>query len=460
MAHAGGGAPFPWLLLSAGESRQAAAVDELLIAAAFWALLAGVIVSLALGVYGRIRRRRRQEARERRRLEAFLAERGLEGGERELLDTIALAAEEPLARVARLVLSFDRGVNRRLQLLARDPAARSQEMQRIGRLRGRLTFHRVSAGVALLSSREIEVGQELLIRTRSREPSCVLLASIAEVDELGLVLDVLGRTRSEGAGGGESGNGSEGGIDRAAAPQGEEGEGKSGDDLWEDGAGSSTDPLSSGEELEVFFLREEDGGYRFRTVVHPEPGAPGPGGEPRVRIAHPHKLAREHRRHYFRIPILEPVRFACLGPELEAFYDGSAAEGRQRPLSELVLDTPGTVMDLSGSGLRLSASRVEIEPNDWIAVGLPFLDPDGPASRDAPGWTLLARCVKVYRNRAEFGCAFEGHSEEEIASLRCQLRDLHERLRWTLFESGVGPAASRASSALAAPALGVDAPTR
>src|SRR5262245_19119942 len=94
-------------------------------------------------------RRARCASRERegRKLASLLAELKLLPAEKTLLDELAGLSGEPLERVARLILSFDRGVDRYLAQVSGEPLeARAWRLRRLKSLRQKLGFHGVAAG--------------------------------------------------------------------------------------------------------------------------------------------------------------------------------------------------------------------------------------------------------------------------------------------------------------------------
>jgi c-di-GMP-binding flagellar brake protein YcgR len=231
--------------------------------------------------------------------------------------------------------------------------------------------------VPLLSSREIAVGQEMLFRLSANPRANVYAACLVDWDDAGLVLEVSSAPGSE----------------PAFRDQGQRA-------------------------IDVYFLRRNDGGYRFHskvlTEVRPAPGASCE--HTFLQIAHPKKLLREQRRHYLRVPLHEEVLFSRPVPR-------SAADPRGKESFEAPpLDQTGTISDFSGGGFRLCADGIPIRVDDIILVRLAFLDP--PYDKE----TLVARSMKIYRECTEFGFAFEDLPAATAAAIVRFVETTHRRM--------------------------------
>lgn len=334
------------------------------------------IFALLAAFLGR-RRARQQRSRQVLKLETYLQQRSVLPSERALLFEIVRQVEEPPERVARLVLSFDRAVD--LYLASHTTAseeARLQLLRRLKCLRSKLELDRVAPGVPILSTRELGPGLEVVCRLADAPGSKVLPAHVIDCDDAGLVLEL---------------------------------------DLPAEARSSAEVQPAAGRELDVYFLRPGEGGYRFRTRVMAVP-VDCPGGKVLWVLAHPRKVSREQRRHYLRVPVHERVAFALVP---------NAPGGPDTPLSidQVVLGCQGVLLDVSGGGARLLVERISVQPEDQIVLELPFLEPPHTGLR------VAARVTKVHRPQAELGLLFEDLSPEAGAALLRHVERVHRSFR-------------------------------
>ncbi len=324
------------------------------------------------------RRDRVRKAKQSKKHEEFLARRGLTAQEKALLAEVIRSSEEPAERVVKLVLSFDRGIDRYLADL---PQGSDEEhlalLRRLKSLRAKLELDRVPPGVPLLSTREIQAGQEFLFRFSTNPRGKVYAGVLLGSDDTGLLVEVRSETVLSRAG----------------------------------------EEVGTGE-LDVYFLRRNDGGYRFRSRMLADVGAGAPGGEKAIwHLAHPRKLSREQRRHYLRIPVHEDVSFALVPTAAQA----SAREACN--VEALPLDRTGTIVDLSGGGFRLVSEGAPVEPEDVIVLRLPFVEV--PLDREL----LVARAMKIYKKSVEFGFTFEDLPSSASCALVRHVEAVHRQLR-------------------------------
>lgn len=333
------------------------------------------IVAVGAGVASLVRTARLKKirsARERRKLEIYLGRKGLSAQERALLDALVAASGEPADRVAKLVLSFDRSVD---AYLARarwvTEESRLLSLRRLKALRARLELHRVAAGVPILSTREIEPGQEVILRSAAAPADAVRTARIIDVDDGGLLVEVL---------------------PASAAIDGP---------------------------LDVYFQRLNDSSYRFRSAMLSNASDPTPGGHRSIwLLAHPRKLAREQRRSLLRMPLHEVVPFVTAPtPAVEGAHGtGSAAPDA---------DARGslTVVDLSAGGFRAIRPAAEIRLDAVISLTFPFLEPPFDA---APA---LARAIRLPGGGDEIVFAFDDLPPPVEAAIERHVQKLHQELR-------------------------------
>jgi c-di-GMP-binding flagellar brake protein YcgR len=181
--------------------------------------------------------------------------------------------------------------------------------------------------------------------------------------------------------------------------------------------GETLELAEADRDIEVCFLRANEGGYRFASRVlsiHAE----DPGGDEAVaQIAHPRSLAREQRRDYLRVPVYEAVSFACLPSE---WQDGEDKGVEVFP----PLDQAGFILDLSGGGIRLRSEGPPLRRDERILVQSSFLPPP------LDGEILHARAVHVYTEGVEYGLAFEGLPQHLVAAI---IRKIEEVVRQARF---------------------------
>jgi c-di-GMP-binding flagellar brake protein YcgR len=345
----------------------------------FFILLLMVVVSVLFAAMVRTwRREQSRRARAAKKLEEFLASRGLTAQEKGLLFEVVRAGEEPADRVVKLVLSFDRGVDR---YLAEMPPSSDEDgvlrLRRLKSLRAKLELDRVATGVPLLSTRELPVGQEILFRFNANPRGTVYAGLVLEYDDTGLLVEV-----------------------------------------HEQGGTSPEATACVGSDVNVYFLRRGDGGYRFHSRVLADVSSHAPGGGKTIwQIAHPRKLSREQRRHYLRIPVHEEIAFALVPQTTQP----SAHDAPK--LESLPLDRTGTLVDLSGGGFRMVSEGAPVQQDDLLVFRLPFLE--APLDREL----LVARGMKVYKQAAEFGFTFEDLPSSTSAAIVRHVEAVHRQLR-------------------------------
>lgn len=377
-----------WILLNSiapelrshnpGAGAQLTEPDSAALKRFFLSLLMVILAVLFAAMLRSWRREQQRKAREAKKLEEFLTSRGLTTREKTLLRDVIRAGEEQPERVVKLVLSFDRGVDRYLaELSPCSDEDRVLRLRRLKSLRSKLDLDRVPAGVPLLSTRELPVGQELLFRFSANPRGKVYAGLLLEHDDSGLLVDVV-----------------------------------------EQGSSSVEQVACAGSEVNVYFLRRNDGGYRFHSRVIADVSSNAPGGGKTVwQMAHPRKLSREQRRHFLRMPIHEDVAFALVPQAAH----GSASEARK--LEGLPCDRVGTLVDLSGGGFRIVSEGAPVQPDDIIVLRLPFLDP--PFDREI----LVARGMKVYKQGSEFGFTFEDLPSSTAAAIVRHVEAAHRQMR-------------------------------
>src|SRR5437867_1290891 len=352
----------------------------LLLMAMFFLLL----VSLALSALKAQKMRRLRRAQEKAKTDSFLLQCRLTTAERSLLEEVVHASEEPLARVVKLVLCFDRGVDRYLESL---PLQAGDEhlliLRRLKTLRTKLALNRVLPGVTLVSTREISLGQVFLLRLSAEPKGKVFAGTLIDFDDAGLLVRLKGSEPIE----------AEPASTPASGPRSAFGE--------------------RGAKLEAYFLRQNDGGYHFSTRIK----AVLRGNETLFQLSHPRRLRREQRRDYFRVPVRQEICFRIVGPEI---LDDPPA---RHALEALKLDQAGTIVDMSGGGFRLVTEAASMQTDDLIAVRLHFLD----ESLDPK--VLVARVIKVYREGAEFGFSFETLSPGNRSVIVRYVEEVHRQVQ-------------------------------
>jgi c-di-GMP-binding flagellar brake protein YcgR len=366
-------------------------------------LLIILLLSLASAWQARRDRKRKRE-RERRKLDEHLNRSNLTQVERALLKDIAREAFEPLDRVARLVLSFDKAVDSFLESLpCLPPEERLHLLRRLKTLRSKLSLDKVSAGVPLVSTREIDPGQEFLMRFKSDPAGRVLTGSLVALDDAGLSVR-LDSSIFDGP--------------SAARRRIEE--------IWKLSAAEGPSPLAGGgtsedggteRDIEVCFLRAHEGGYRFTSRVLSVNGEDPCDEEMMAQIAHPRRLAREQRRDYLRVPVYETILFARLPPDGQEEAEPAAGP----PPS---MEHTGTILDLSGGGFRLRFEGPPLRQDDRILLQSSFLPP--PQDHEI----LPARAVHVYAEGAEYGFAFEGIPTPLVTAIIRRIEDVVRQARY------------------------------
>jgi c-di-GMP-binding flagellar brake protein YcgR len=347
-----------------------------------------ILALLGLSAVKAQKRNRLRRAREKEKLDAFLSQRGLTSAERTLLEDIAQAGEEPLARVVKLVLSFDHGVDSYLKSLPPAPGDEHLLMlRRLKTLRFKLALDRVPPGVALVSTREISLGQVFLLRSSADPERQIFAGILMDADDAGLLVRLKAGPSPE------------------AEPS-----------LPLSDPAAAFGEKEANSRLEVYFLRRDDGGYRFSARLK----AVLRGEEVLLQLSHPRRLLREQRRDYFRVPLRQEIAFRRVGAEI--LDDPMAAAS----LSSLSLDQPGTIADLSGGGFRLVAAATHLGVDDLIAVRLPFME----ESLDQK--VLVARVIKVYREGAEFGLSFETLSPADRSAIVRYVEEVHRLVQFAM----------------------------
>jgi hypothetical protein len=250
----------------------------------------------------------------------------------------------------------------------------------------------VRAGVPLVSSREVPLGQEFAVRLLGVPEAQIFKGSLVDKDDAGLTLQASREalaTVLPASGGGSV--------------------------LSDDGAASGTTAEDWQSSLvftrvKCFFLA--DSGYRFTTVIQ------GILGDDPVHLwlAHPARLTRERRRDYLRVPTCEAVSFGIANaPNLY---------GRRTKdvLEETPLEHSGVLLDLSGGGGRLSTRGVDVEKDGVIVLGASFL----PSA--AQGERVLTRVVHIYEEGREFGLEFAEISGSLEAEILRRVEEIHSSI--------------------------------
>lgn len=265
------------------------------------ALVLPAFVLMALAVAMPFSGRRATARREAwARFQAAAARHGLSGADRDLL---AAWAREQLPDAPFLVLVRRREFDR----FARSEAQRwpsSEHLERLAALRRRLGFD--PGPGAAQSTHDLRQAERVELRYDDGARVDVVVRGI---DEAGITVEPLGRARPMAL--------------RPAAAWGT-------------------------------FGRDGDGTYRFRTLVHPIPGAGG-----KARLAHGDFLLREERRRQPRAPLSsEPFWIA-----VERLPDGYAPDDPEGVEVE--------ALDLSSGGLALLADR-DVRRNSELGIDLPL----------------------------------------------------------------------------------------
>lgn len=276
-----------------------------------WAV-STLLVLCALGILGWIvadlwRERRAHIAALRRLAADHAAEKGLDAPEAALLERIILAEG---------AIPGPRGFERNVEVLLKEGV--SPDL--LGSLRVKCGFHRPRPGLPLYSTREIEVGQDVVLT----DPAHVWRAGVVEIDEEALVLKI---------------------------------------------PAEATAALRPGDSVKVSFWRDFDARYFFQTHVRGVRRSPAPI----VFLHHPPRIERFQEREDLRSAVDWKVEAIRLTEEefrktLRGPLYQEAIEGARLPVR---------IADISAGGARLRPVP-GIAAGDHLVIPVPSSERKGP----------------------------------------------------------------------------------
>ena len=271
-------------------------------------VLAFVVTTVAIALV----RQRRWHRHTWQSFRAAARERGLSTSQRDILEEMARAGKlkNPLLVLSSLT-AFDRQVARHLKEHAHGDAREDPQLiKTLGGVRDKLGFNAVPEGTALASTREIGIGQRLMVWPAKGGPSGFCQCVVTERDDAAIEAVPLLRE----------------------------------DDCF-------LGELEAGDHVKVRFWRHDDTEYRFRTcILEADPATTS------VALAHSARLERIQKRDFFRVEVKFPFLFYLLN-EAEM----------QEPPTPAGKSRRGTVVDVSAGGLSMLADE-EIPDGHLILI--------------------------------------------------------------------------------------------
>ena len=292
---------------------------------AAWVALLMMIMIIVASAVAALLTRQRQKREMWRTFEATAEERGLTKGQRRLLARIARRARmrNPMLLLGSLKF-FDRHVGgRAAELMGRDGRGGQRIVDNISQMRKLLGFDRLQPGQSVLTTRQLQPGQLLMVWPEKGGPDGFVECAVVARDDRALV----------------------------AVP------------LLKDGDYFLT-PLAAGDRIKARFWDKDDVEYRFRTEILDAVAA-----TTTVLIRHAERLERIQQHDFFRLRVEFPISFLAIARKV---YETASLEEAVR--EQRVEQIEGQLFYVSGDGLGLETGE-QILPEHVLIVDPHFAGP-------------------------------------------------------------------------------------